>query len=80
MTEIEEWKRKRVTGVVLEYMRGRKPRADLNWCIGCLTKSFGLSLSEINLLIESVEKDPTVIRTTERDERLRLLKEKLKEI
>lgn len=79
MSEVREWKLSRARGVILEYMRGLKPRADLKWCIGCLTKSFGLGNHEINTLLRSIEKDPAVIMTTERANRLELLKKVLKE-
>ncbi|MBA7715955.1 hypothetical protein ES703_125014 [subsurface metagenome] len=78
MTELKKWKLSRARGVILEYMRGLKPRADLKWCIGCLTKSFCPSLSDIDILLESIEKDPTVIITPDSNKRLGLLKEELK--
>jgi hypothetical protein len=78
MTEFGEWKLQRARGVVLEYMRGLKPRADLKWCVGCLTRSFGLSPWEIDALLKSIENDPTVVMTPDRANRLELLKEALK--
>jgi hypothetical protein len=79
MSEIDEWRLKRARGVVLEYMRGIKPRATLQWAIGCLTKSFGLSEGEINTLIESIKRDPTIIMTEERLNKIEVLKRAIEE-
>lgn len=63
---VDEWRRERARGVILEYIRGVKPRATLDWCIGCLTKSFALGPSESMLIIQSIRNDPTVVWNSER--------------
>ncbi|MEM1557799.1 MAG: hypothetical protein QXG12_04340 [Thermoproteota archaeon] len=75
--DINEWRLSRAKGVILEYMRGVKPRATLKWALGCLTKGFGLSKDEALKLIESIRNDPTVILTEDRLRRLEELKKAL---
>jgi hypothetical protein len=80
MSEMDEWRLRRARGVILEYIRGIKPRATLRWAIGCLTKSFGLNREEINTLIESIKRDPTIIMTEERLNKIEILKRAVEEV
>jgi len=76
----KNWRMQRARGVILEYMQGVRPEATLNWCIGCLLGNLGLKDSEeMKSVLESIEKDPALIMTPERKDRLERLKEALKE-
>lgn len=74
----KEWALQRAKGVILEYMVGFKPRANLEWAVGCLTKSFAPAEGELNLIIKSIEIDPSIIRTSDRMARLNKLRQRLR--
>ena len=76
----KNWRMRRAKGVILEYMRGIKLGATLTWCIGCLLGDPGLrDPEEVKSVLKSIEKDPALIITPERKNRLKRLKEALKE-
>ena len=77
---VKEWARQRAKGVILEYMRGLRPRANLEWAVGCLTKSFAPTESELRLIIGSIETDPLITHTSDRTIRLNKLKKQLRDL
>jgi len=83
---MHDYYRRRAEGVILEFIRGIKKRASLNWALGCLREMLEhgmLSLSDILEIIEEIEGNPSLYlldRFPERKERLKILKHELKRI
>jgi len=77
---VKEWVLQRAKGVILEYMVGFKPRANIEWAVGCLTKSFAPKEGELELIIRSIENDPSIIHSSDRIARLNKLKQRLHEL
>jgi|MonGeyMetagenome_1017769.scaffolds.fasta_scaffold787952_1 hypothetical protein len=76
--DINEWRLKRAKMVMEEYIKGRKKKAsDINWVMGVLKGSFGVSKKEALELLKSLENDKSIILTPERLQRLKELEEKI---
>ena len=61
-------------------MRGVKKRAsDINWVIGVLKGSFGVSKEEALSIIEAIKEDKMIIKTHERLRRLEELKRRVEQ-
>jgi hypothetical protein len=72
--DLKEWRLKRAKGAIEEYLRGVKKRAaDIEWVMGVLKGSFGVSKKETLELIEQIKNDVTFLMTPERFERLNKL-------
>jgi hypothetical protein len=72
--DINEWRLKRAKRVMEEYIKQRKKKAsDINWVMGILKGSFGVSKKEALELLKSIENDKSVILTPERLKRLKEL-------
>ena len=76
--DFQEWRLRRVRGVIEEYVRGVKRRAsDINWVLGVLKGAFGVSKDEALMIIEQIKNDKTFIRDSKRLERLEELKKRI---
>jgi hypothetical protein len=76
--DFQEWRLRRVRGVIEEYVRGVKRRAsDINWVLGVLKGAFGVSKDEALMIIEQIKNDRTFIRDSKRLERLEELKKRI---
>jgi len=80
MSSLDEWRLRRARGAIEEYMRGVKKRAsDINWVIGVLKGSFGVSKEEALSIIEAIKEDKMIIKTHERLRRLEELKRRVEQ-
>jgi len=83
---MRDYHRRRAEGVVLEFIRGIKKGASLNWALGCLREILEhgkLSPSDVLEIIGGIEGNPSLYlldRFPERRERLEALKRELKRI
>jgi len=76
--EFREWRLRRAKGAIEEYMRGLKKRAsDINWVIGILKGTFGVSKEEALSIIDAIREDKTIIITPERLKRLEELRKRI---
>ena len=81
----KEYFKKTAEGVILEYIRGIRKKAPLNWALGSLremTEHEKLSLDEIRNIISKIEANPSLYlldKFPERKERLKGLEKKLVE-
>jgi hypothetical protein len=76
--DFKEWRLRRAKRAIEEYIRGIKERAsDINWVLGVLKGSFGVSKDEALALIQSIRNDKSLILTHDRLERLEFLSKKI---
>jgi len=79
---VEDWYRKLVKGCILEYARGLKKRASLNWALGEAEKAMArkyVTKQEIISMISEIEEGPYLpsLSKEEKINRLRPLRQLL---
>jgi len=73
------WRLRRARGAIEEYVRGIKGRAsDINWVLGVLRGSFGVSKEEALMVIDQLRKDVTFVWDSNRLKRLEELEERIR--
>ncbi|TDA42287.1 MAG: hypothetical protein DSO07_00160 [Thermoproteota archaeon] len=78
-SEFEEWRLRRAKGAIEEYIRGVKGRAsDINWVLGVLRGSFGVSKEEALMIIDQLRKDRTFIWDSNRLKRVEELERRIR--
>jgi len=78
--EFNEWRLRRVKGIIEEYVRGTKKKAlDINWVMGALKGSFGVSKAEALELLEQVASDKTLLKTPDRLKRIEILRKRIEQ-
>jgi hypothetical protein len=74
----ENWKKERVKGIILSYLRGEKG-VSLKWVFGCLKGAFGLSKGEVKEVLKEIESKPSrYLLDKKRKIRLKKIKTTLK--
>jgi len=77
--DFNAWRIERARGTVKEYVRGTKKKAsDINWVLGVLMGSSGVSKEEALMLIDQLKKDTTYVRDSNRLKKLEELEERIR--
>ena len=73
------WKLRRAWSAIEEYFRGIKGRASgINWVLGVLRGSLGVSKEEALMVVDQLRKDVTFVWDSNRLKRLEELEERIK--